>query len=286
MWLLINTELKKKILIISCFTFLCVRGVLESRILKWFATLFSSGPCFVMPWPPGTCPSATVCNWTDMPWTPGCPNAGPSLAFGHVNLRLPLGVSRCAMWGLAKGPIGFSGKGVWGRLELRLEDDHELRVPWPHCYSWLPWELSVTHMAHHWQITGHHLSSPLVPQSYCPGLASPPAARWWEVLHSLLPHHIRNSGLWSLPCSHHELHQTPKRCLFFSQRRLECRSKKLRDTWCIWPWSIKWSRAKANIVLPREHTGHSKYPLPQCKKMTVAQIMNPLLQNSDLNWRK
>ena len=56
------------------------------------------------------------------------------------------------MWGLAKGPIGFSGKGVWGRLELRLEDDHELRAPWPHCYSWMPWELSATHMSHHWPI--------------------------------------------------------------------------------------------------------------------------------------
>ena len=30
----------------------------------------------------------------------------------------------------------------------------------------------------------------------------------------------------------------------------------------IWPWSTKWIRAKANRVLPRERTGHSKYPLP------------------------
>ena len=30
----------------------------------------------------------------------------------------------------------------------------------------------------------------------------------------------------------------------------------------IWPWSTKLSRAKANRVLPREHTGHSKHPLP------------------------
>ena len=35
--------------------------------------------------------------------------------------------------------------------------------------------------------------------------------------------------------------------------------------------------------LSREHTGHSKYPLPPMQEMTVAQIMNPLLQNSDLN---
>ena len=46
---------------------------------------------------------------------------------------------------------------------------------------------------------------------------------------------------------------------------LECKSRKSRDTWSnrqIWPWSTKWSRAKANRVLPREHTGHSKHPLP------------------------
>ena len=30
----------------------------------------------------------------------------------------------------------------------------------------------------------------------------------------------------------------------------------------IWPWSTEWSRAKTNRVLPRECTGHSKYPLP------------------------
>ena len=79
------------------------------------------------------------------------------------------------------------------------------------------------------------------------------------------------------------------------------------------------SRTKANRVLPREHTGHSKYPLPttqdsthghhqvanteirliiffaakdgealysqqkQDEELTVAQIMNSLLPNSDLN---
>ena len=30
----------------------------------------------------------------------------------------------------------------------------------------------------------------------------------------------------------------------------------------IWPWRTKQSRAKANRVLPRECTGHSKQPLP------------------------
>ena len=88
-------------------------------------------------------------------------------------------------------------------------------------------------------------------------------------------------------------------------------------------WNTTWSRAKANRVLPREHTGHSKHPLPTTQEktlhmnitrwsipksdwlyssqpkmeklytvsknkteLTVAQIMNSLLENSDLNWRK
>ena len=55
-----------------------------------------------------------------------------------------------------------------------------------------------------------------------------------------------------------------KRCPFH-YRGLECKSRKSRNTWSnrqIWPWSTEWSRAKANRVLPREHTGHSKQPLP------------------------
>ena len=118
---------------------------------------------------------------------------------------------------------------------------------------------------------------------------------------------------------------TPKRCPFY-HRRLECKSRKSRDTWSnrqIWPWHTKWSRAKTNRVLPRECTGHSKHLLPTTQEktthgpqqmvnteirliiffaakdgealysqqkqeweLTVAKIMNSLLPNSDLNWRK
>ena len=35
------------------------------------------------------------------------------------------------------------------------------------------------------------------------------------------------------------------------------------------PWSTEWSRAKANRVLPREHTGHSKHPLPTTQEKTL-----------------
>ena len=37
----------------------------------------------------------------------------------------------------------------------------------------------------------------------------------------------------------------------------------------IWPWNIEWSRAKANKVFPREHTGHSKHPLPTTQEKTL-----------------
>ena len=54
---------------------------------------------------------------------------------------------------------------------------------------------------------------------------------------------------------------TQKRCPFH-YRGLECKSRKSRDTWSnrqVWPWSTKWSSAKANRVLPRERTGHSAF---------------------------
>ena len=118
-----------------------------------------------------------------------------------------------------------------------------------------------------------------------------------------------------------------KRC-HFHYRGLECKSRKSRDTWSnrqIWPLRTEWSRAKASRVLLREHTGHSKHPLPthkrrlytltsprwstpksdwldflqpkmeklylysqhkQDQELTMAQIMNSLLPNSDLKWRK
>ena len=119
---------------------------------------------------------------------------------------------------------------------------------------------------------------------------------------------------------------TQKRCPFH-HTGLYCKSRKSRDTWSnrhIWPWNTKWSRAKANSLLPRECTGHSQYPLSTTQKMTlwidvirwsilksdcfyslqvkkeklytvskkqdqeltVAQIMNFLLHNSYLHLRK
>ena len=67
------------------------------------------------------------------------------------------------------------------------------------------------------------------------------------------------------------LELTPqKRCLFH-HRELEWKSRKSRNNWSnrqVWPWSTKWSRAKTNSFL-REHTGHSKHPLPITQEMTL-----------------
>ena len=65
---------------------------------------------------------------------------------------------------------------------------------------------------------------------------------------------------------------TPQKRYPFHYRRLECKGRKSRNTWSkrqIWPWGTKWSRAKANRILPRERTGHSKYPLPTTQEKTL-----------------
>ena len=61
---------------------------------------------------------------------------------------------------------------------------------------------------------------------------------------------------------------TRKRCPFH-YRGMKCKSGKSRDTWSnrkIWPWNTKWSRTKANRILPGELTDHSKHPLQHHKR--------------------
>ena len=67
------------------------------------------------------------------------------------------------------------------------------------------------------------------------------------------------------------LELTQKRCPFH-YRGLECKSRKSRNTLSnrqIWPWNMKWSRAKTNRVLPRICTGHNKHPLPTTQEKTL-----------------
>ena len=71
--------------------------------------------------------------------------------------------------------------------------------------------------------------------------------------------------------THTQKKQQQKRCPFH-HRGLECKTRKSRDTWSnrqLWPWSAEWSRAKAKRVLQREHTSHSKHPLPTTQEKTL-----------------
>ena len=68
------------------------------------------------------------------------------------------------------------------------------------------------------------------------------------------------------------LELTPPQKFPFHYRGLECKSRKSGNTWSnrqIWPGSTEWSRAKANRVFLREHTGHSKHPLPTTQEKTL-----------------
>ena len=75
------------------------------------------------------------------------------------------------------------------------------------------------------------------------------------------------------------LELTPKKDVLFSK------SRKSRNTWSnrqIWPWSTEGRRAKANRVLPREHTGHNKHPLPTTQKTLHMDITRWSIPKS--NW--
>ena len=70
----------------------------------------------------------------------------------------------------------------------------------------------------------------------------------------------------------------------FHYRGLKCKSRKSRNTWNnkqIWPWSTELSRAKTNRVLPREHTGHCKHPLPTKQEKTLHMDIRWLIPISD-----
>ena len=71
----------------------------------------------------------------------------------------------------------------------------------------------------------------------------------------------------------------------FHYRGLECKSRKSRNTWNnrqIWPWSTEWSWSKANRVLQREHTDHSKHPLSTTQEKTLhMDITRRSIQESD-----
>ena len=87
------------------------------------------------------------------------------------------------------------------------------------------------------------------------------------------------------------LELTPKNRCPFHHKGLECKSRKSRVNWSNrqgWPWSTKWSRTKANSVLPRECTGYSKHPLPTAQERiytwTSLECLCVILWNSAFRW--
>ena len=61
------------------------------------------------------------------------------------------------------------------------------------------------------------------------------------------------------------LEQTPQKDVLFIIGDWNAKVGSQDNTWGnrqIWPWSTERKRTKANRVLPRECTGHSKHPLP------------------------
>ena len=88
-----------------------------------------------------------------------------------------------------------------------------------------------------------------------------------------LDHWYRRSSSWTVLWwpTRPSRTNTKKWCPFH-YRGLECKSRKSRDTWSnrqVWPRSTEWSRAKANRILLRECTGHSKHPLPTTQEKTL-----------------
>ena len=60
----------------------------------------------------------------------------------------------------------------------------------------------------------------------------------------------------------------------FNHRRLECKSRKSRDTWRnrqVWSWSTKWSRAKVNksFVKRTHRSQQTPHPFPATQEMTL-----------------
>ena len=65
---------------------------------------------------------------------------------------------------------------------------------------------------------------------------------------------------------------TPQKDVLFIIGDWNAKSRKSRNTWSnrqIWPWNTEWSRAKANRVLLRKRTDHSKHPLPTTQEKTL-----------------
>ena len=106
--------------------------------------------------------------------------------------------------------------------------------------------------------------------SVCVSKANHSVSQYSKSVHQpLMPKKLKLNGSEDLQDL---LELTPKKRCPLCHRGLECKSRKSGDTWSnrqVWPWSTKWSRAKANRVLSRECIGHSKHPFPTTQEKTT-----------------
>ena len=87
---------------------------------------------------------------------------------------------------------------------------------------------------------------------------------------------IINKRVWNVKCN--TWVQSPKQQNHFSSFPRQtiqhpsnpslCSSHWCQRSWS-WPWSPKWSRAKASRVLSREHAGHSEHHFQTTQRMTL-----------------
>ena len=98
-------------------------------------------------------------------------------------------------------------------------------------------------------------------QEYWSGLPCPP------------PGDLSNSGIEPVsPDTHTHINIHIYINVNILYKGLKRKSRKSRNTWSnrqIWCWNTEGSRAKANRILPREHTGHRKHPLPTIQDKTL-----------------
>ena len=138
------------------------------------------------------------------------------------------------------------GKNLLEKMEQPSESTRELK-----CNTWVQLQKQQNDLSSFPRQTIQHLSN----LSLCPQL--------------LMLKKLKLTGSMKIYNTFYNKHQ--KWCPFH-QRALECKSRKSRDTQNnrqVWLWSTKWNKAKANRVMSREHTGHSKYPFPTTQEMTL-----------------
>ena len=168
----------------------------------------------------------------------------------RVNIDI-LGISELRWTGMGEFNsddhyIYYCGQESLRRNGVAIIVNKESKVQYLDAISKTPeWSLFISRQ------TIHHLGNP----SLCSG-------QWWW-----------RSWSWTVLWRPRRPYRTntPKRCPFH-YRGLEGKSRKSRNprnNRQIRPSSTEWSRAKANRVLPREHTGHSKHRLPTTQEKTL-----------------